>query len=164
MKLVYIGEVIGTHGIKGEIRIISSFQYKKEAFVVGRKLFLGKRKQEVILTGYRVHKNYDMITLEGIHDINEAIAFKGDSVYIDRNDLSISGYVHEDIIGLLVYDHEKYIGKVENITHNTVQEILIIQGDTCHHMIPLIPEFVKSIDIEQGKIMIEPIEGLLNED
>ena len=74
--MVYVGEIVNTHGIKGELRIVSDFKYKSEVFVPGKKLYLGKRRQEEIIKTYRKHKNYDMITFERIDDINEAIIFK----------------------------------------------------------------------------------------
>lgn len=163
MNYVYIGEIVNTHGIKGELRIISDFQYKKQVFVPGMILYVGTRKQKVVLNSYRVHKNYDMVTFEGIVDINNAVIFKGDSVYVDREDLVIDGYVNEDIIGLDVYDVDRYIGKVEKITNNTVQEILVVKHEHGRYMIPFISEFVKDVDIEQKKIVISSIEGLLND-
>ena len=39
-KKVYIGKVVSTHGIKGEIKIISDFEYKDRVFVVGKKLII----------------------------------------------------------------------------------------------------------------------------
>ena len=87
--MVYVGEIVNTHGIKGELRIVSDFKYKEKVFINGNKLYLGKRKQKVIIDSYRKHKNYDMVKFDGINDINDAIIFKGDEVYIKREDLDI---------------------------------------------------------------------------
>ena len=40
---LYVGKVVGTHGIKGEIRILSDFQFKDKIFVVGKKLIIGNQ-------------------------------------------------------------------------------------------------------------------------
>lgn len=82
--MVYVGEIVNTHGIKGELRIVSDFKYKDSVFVKGKKLYLGKRKQEVVIKTYRTHKNYDMVSFEDVNDINEAIIFKNDDVYVKR--------------------------------------------------------------------------------
>ncbi len=58
---IYIGKFVNTHGIKGEIRILSDVAYKKEIFQKGNKLYIGKNKTPFIIQNYRVHKNYDMI-------------------------------------------------------------------------------------------------------
>lgn len=158
---VYIGEIVNTHGLKGELRIVSDFAFKKDVFIPGMKIYLGKRRQEMIIKSYRPHKIYDMILLEGVDDINEAIAFKGDNVYVRREDIDIDGYVKEDIIGLDVYNNNEKIGVVKNIIHNPSQDVLVIQMHKKQSMIPNVPEFVKNIDLEKKRMDIEVIEGLL---
>lgn len=158
---VYIGEIVNTHGLKGELRIVSDFAFKDSVFIPGMKIYLGKRKQEMTIQSYRPHKIYDMIFLEGVHDINEAIAFKGDSVYVKREDIDIDGYVKEDIIGLNVYYNNDKIGTVKNIIHNPGQDLLVIRGNRRQNMIPFVDEFVKNIDLENKRMDIDVIEGLL---
>lgn len=159
--MVFLGEIVNTHGIKGELRILSDFQYKDEAFKVNNTLYIGKRKQEVVINTYRKHKVYDMVTFVGFESINDAIAFKGDEVYIKREDLNIDGYVDEDIIGLNAYDNDKLIGVVESIIKNK-QELLLIKNNNKSYMIPFVDEFV-NIDLENKRVNIKVIEGLLNE-
>lgn len=158
---VYIGEIVNTHGLKGELRIVSDFVFKKNVFIPGMKIYLGKRRQEMTIQSYRPHKIYDMILLEGVNDINEAIAFKGDSVYVRREDIDIDGYVKEEILGLDVYNNNEKIGVVKNIIHNPSQDVLVIQSNHKQNMIPNVSEFVKNIDLENKRIDIEVIEGLL---
>ena len=69
MDKVYIGKIVNTHGIKGEIRIISDFLYKEKAFKVGTDIYIDEQKY--LIHSYRRHKNFDMITLDGFDDINE---------------------------------------------------------------------------------------------
>ena len=160
--MVYVGEIVNTHGIKGELRIISDFKYKEKVFINGNKLYLGKRKQKVIIDSYRKHKNYDMVKFDGINDINDAIIFKGDEVYVKREDLDIDGYVDEDIIGLKVYNEDKLIGKVTNIVKNK-QEILVVKNRNKSYLIPFVNEFIKNIDLDKKILSINVIEGLLDE-
>lgn len=164
MNYIFIGEVVNTHGIKGELRIISNFRYKEAIFKKGQVVFLGSRKQKMIINSYRFHKIYDMVTFEGINDINEAIAFKGDKVYADRSTIDIDGFVDEDVIGCSVYDRGNLIGKVDSIMENPHHDILIVTDVDKRNLIPFISEFVKNVDIKNKRIDIESIEGLLNED
>lgn len=159
--MVFLGEIVNTHGIKGELRILSDFKYKDEAFKVNNTLYIGKRKQEVVINTYRKHKIYDMVTFVGFDSINDAIAFKGDEVYIKRDDLNIDGYVDEDIIGLTAYDEDKIIGIVDSVIKNK-QELLLIKNNEKSYMIPFVDEFV-DIDLKNKKVNIKVIEGLLNE-
>lgn len=160
--MVYVGEIVNTHGIKGELRIVSDFKYKDAVFVIGKKVYLGKRKQEAMIKSYRKHKNYDMVTFEGIEDINDAIIFKSDDVFVKREDLNINGYVDEDLIGLKVYGSGELLGTVDNIIKNK-QDILVIKNRKKTHMVPFVDEFIENIDIENKRIDIKVIEGLLDE-
>ena len=75
MDLIYIGKIVNTHGIKGEVRILSDFEYKEEVFKINNKLIVDNN--ELIIKSYRKHKNYDMVTFEGIDDINDVLKYKG---------------------------------------------------------------------------------------
>lgn len=163
MAEVYVGEIVNTHGIKGELRIISDFKYKNLIFEPGFNLYVGKRREKLTIITYRKHKNYDMVTFEGINDINDAIAYKGDSVYINRDDIKIDGFVNEDIVGLSVYSDNKFIGTVESVVDNTAHEILIVTNEEKRHMIPFIDEFIVGVDLENKRIDVNLIEGLLDE-
>ena len=160
--MVYVGEIVNTHGIKGELRIVSDFKYKDKVFFKGNKLYLGKRKQKVIINSYRKHKNYDMVKFDDINDINDAIIFKGDEVFVKREDLDIDGYVDEDLIGLKVFDEDKLIGKVVSILKNK-QDILVVKNRTKNYLIPFVPEFILNVDLDKKELKINVIEGLLDE-
>lgn len=159
MKYIYIGDLVNTHGIKGEVRITSDFKYKDLVFKKGMKVYLGKRKEKEVVNTYRVHRNYDMITFEGIDNINDVIVYKGDALYINRNDINIDGYFDEDLIGLDVYT-DKYIGKVEYILKSKAHDILVLDTGK---MIPNIGEFVKKIDLNAKKVLVEEVVGMTND-
>ena len=50
MKYVLIGKIVNTHGLKGEVRILSSFKYKDKVFKNGMKVYIGKNKIEECIT------------------------------------------------------------------------------------------------------------------
>lgn len=163
MKEIYLGEIVNTHGIKGELRIISNFKHKQLVFEKGFSLYVGKDRTKFVINSYRPHKNYDMVMLEGINDINQALLYKGESVYINREDLKIEGYILEDLIDMNVYSEDRFIGIVDEVINNNAHDILVIIKDDKKNLVPLVNEFVKSVDIKQKKISIKEIEGLINE-
>lgn len=164
MNYICIGKIVNTHGIKGEVRILSDFAYKKEVYAPNTKLYIGKYKKQVTVTNYRRHKNFDMLTFYGINDINEVIEYKGEFIYFDRDEVSLPGLIDEDYIGLKVYEGDKYIGVVTSIMKSKPHDILVIKKDNNKNLVPNICEFVKKIDISNQRIEIESIEGLINED
>ena len=161
MDLIYIGKIVNTHGLKGEIKIISDFKYKLDVFKDNNVVYINDNK--FIIKSYRHHKIYDMITLDNIESIEEAEVLKGLNVYINRDHYKLDGYLNEDIIGLDVYDKDIYKGKVIDILKTTTNDLLVIDGMK-KHMVPNIPEFIKKIDLENNRIYIEYIRGLDNED
>lgn len=164
MNFIYIGEIVNTHGIKGEVRILSDFKFKKDIFKKGFKLYLGKEKQEKEINTYRFHKIYDMVTFVGINDINEVLDLKGLNVYINKEDLKVNGYFDEDLIGLHVVSDKRVIGTVKSIMKSKAHDILVIENNEKENLVPNIEEFVIKIDLENKKIYIKEIDGLINED
>lgn len=163
MELVYIGDIVGTHGLKGEIRIISDFKYKDQVFKKGNNLYAGYDKQKLEINSYRKHKIYDMVTFTGINTIEDVIGFKGDQVYINRLEYNFDGPLNEDIIGMKVYSNNVLVGTVTAIMKSVAQDILVIENDEHKNMVPYVDEFIKRIDLENNVIEIDAIEGLLNE-
>lgn len=163
MNYVYLGKIVNTHGIKGEVRILSDFKFKEQVFKKDNKIYIGKDKDELTISGYRVHKKFDMLTFDNISDINEVLKYKGQNIYFDRNQIHIDGILDEDLIGLDVYT-SKYIGKVSEILQSPSQQILVIKNKDHINMVPYVDAFVKKIDLTNKRIEIEEIEGLINED
>ena len=161
MNLIYLGKIVNTHGLKGEIRIISDFKFKVDVFKVNNIVYINNNKY--VIKSYRYHKIYDMITLEGIDTIEKAEIFKGLEVFINKEDYTFKGYLNEEIIGLDVYDDNIYKGKVIDILSNSANDLLVIDG-VKKHMVPNIDEFVSKIDLDENKIYIKYIRGLDNED
>lgn len=160
MEYVFIGTIVNTHGIKGEIRIISEFEYKNLIFKKGFKLYIGKEKKEVTINNYRIHKIYDMVTLKEYNNINQVLPFKGKKAYINRTDIDIP-YLPNELIGFQVFDKttNKIIGKLDKIKKMPKNDILVINKT----LIPYIDEFVKKIDLENKQITVETIGGMINE-
>lgn len=164
MNYICIGKIVNTHGIKGEVRILSDFPYKKEVYEIGTNLYIGKKKENVIVTSYRRHKMFDMLTFKGINNINDVLSYKGEFIYFNRDEVNLPGLIDEDYIGLEVYEKGNYIGCVTSIMKSKPHDILVIEKDNHRNLIPNIDIFVKQVDIDSKQIQIESIEGLIHED
>lgn len=160
MDLIYIGKLVSTHGIKGEVKIISDFDKKEKAFKLGNKLYIGK--EEFIIASYRHHKIYDMVIFKGINDINEVIRLKNSEVFIERNllELDEDDYLIEDLIGYRIEENEIVIGKISEIMYNKNNILLKVVGEK-NFYIPLKSNFITLIDNKNLIIKVKDIEGLL---
>ena len=163
MNYVYIGDLVNTHGIKGEVRILSEFELKEQVFKKGFKLYIGRNYEEETIKTYRKHKNFDMVTLEEIDDINDVLGYKGDRVYVNRDDLKIKDYILQDLIGLNTYVDDKLIGPVKQVMKSKAHDIIVISGEHKNHMVPRVDEFIKEVNLNERKLLINNIEGLIDE-
>jgi len=161
MNYLCIGKIINTHGIKGEVRILSNFKYKKEVFKINNKLYIGNDKKELNINSYRVHKNFDMITFKEFNNINDVLIFKNNKVFIDKDNLVIDGYLDEDLIGLDVFNNDKYIGKIKKIEYIKNNNLLIIENENKINYIPNNKDFIENVDLDSRRVYIKYIEGLI---
>ena len=153
---VCVGKIVNTHGIKGELRILSDFELKTKVFKKDVNLYVGPEKQKFTITGYRHHKMFDMVTFAGITNINEVLSLKGLFVYAKRDILDITNdsYILSDLIGLEVYDKDKKIGTVKDYYLDNGNTLLDIVGQK-EFYIPLKSHYIKNVDTKNKKIITE---------
>jgi 16S rRNA processing protein RimM len=157
MELVNIGRIVNTHGIKGELRILSDFRYKDKVFVKGVKLYVGKKKEEFIINTYRHHKVFDMVTFDGYTNINEVLYLKGLNVYVDIDSIDLGNVIYpEKLIGYEVYFENEVIGNVTEVLNEPASFVLRINEKI---LIPYVDNFIDKI--EDNKIYVKNVRGLL---
>lgn len=149
--MINIGKFVNTHGIKGEIRILSNFSRKDLAFKIGNIIYINNNEYKI--KSYRVHKNYDMVALEGINDINDIEHLKGKEVYIKELE---GEYLIEDFTKYKVVLNNKEIS-IKEIIENKKYKILVLSNN---NMIPFIEEFIEKIDSNNKKIYIREGNGI----
>lgn len=152
MKRIVIGKYVNTHGIKGEIRIKSNFPYKDKVFKIGKEIIIDK---PYIITSYRVHKDYDMVTLEGINSINDIIHLKNSLVYIERDKyLDNNDYLDSDLIGFKIVNNELDLVVTDISYINDKKKLLVSENK----LIPF--ELIDKIDYSNKIIFIKDVMGL----
>jgi 16S rRNA processing protein RimM len=105
-NLIKLGKYVNTHGIKGEIRILSKFPHDEE-LQPGNKVLI--KDQEFTINGFRKHKNFTLITFEGINNINDIEYLKGQFVYGESQ--SEEPYIPE-YIGFEIVLNDEVVGEV----------------------------------------------------
>lgn len=162
MKLIKIGKIVNTHGIKGEVRLLSKFPYKDKVFVKDMNIYIDKKYKEVI-SSYRKHKNFDMITLAGYNNINDVLKYKGLNVYVDKDDIMLDNnkYLDEDIIGNNVIYKGINVGRIKDIERYDKYSLLVILGKK-EYLIPYNDNLVDKIDISNKNVYIKDIDGLFD--
>ena len=158
-RYIEAGRIVNTHGVRGEVKIepwVDSPEFLKQF----KALYVEGAEMRVVSA--RVHKRFVIAALEGVGDVNAAMALKNKTVYIDRKDavLPKGTFFLADILGARVLtDTGEEIGTLSDVLDNPGQRIYVVKGET-EHLIPAVPEFIINTDVKGRVITVHLIEGL----
>ena len=161
MKKRYLeaGQIVNTHGVRGEVRIQP---WADEAAFLTRFRRFYIDGAPVKVRSCRVHKQMCVAALEGVEDVNAAMALKGKVLFIDREDARLpAGTVFlQDIIGARCVDETgRELGTVEDILSEPAASVLVVQGER-EILIPDVPAFVLQKDADAGLVTVRLIDGM----
>ena len=161
MEKVYIGKIVNTHGIKGELRILSDFEFKDKAFKVNTEIYIDNEKH--IIKSYRRHKNYDMITIDNYNNINDVLYLLKKKVYKKKNELDLSDeeILDSDLLTYKVIDKNKNCGIIKEIfLASPTNKIIRVLFDK-EVLIPINSPMIKKIDKKLKIVEVELIDGMI---
>lgn len=158
MDKIYAGTIVSTHGIKGEIRIISKLEQslKDKVFKIGNSILINDKEYK--LRSYRRHKNYDMVLLDDFNNINDVLFLMKQKVYIDSKYIELSAkedfelnYMEYEVI---TSDKQKGVVKALEETGNNYKIIRVIVNNK-EELVPYNEQFLKKIDSSKKQVEIE---------
>ena len=156
-----VGKIVGTHGIKGELKVKSDTSFDR--FKKGNKLYIEK-EEEITINSHRQHKGMELITINNLTNINDVLCYVGKDLYVphNREELEDGEFYYEDLIGLDCYDSkDNLIGTVVDLQEVPQGLILEIKSSVKTILVPFVDEFIADIDLDNNKLSINEIEGLL---
>ena len=166
--MINLGKIVGTFGIKGELKIYPLTNYK-EMFLDFEYLLLsnGKDLQKVNVEKARIHKNTVIVLFEGITSINQAQDFIGKEIYIEESLMpeldETEEYVFK-LLGMKVYlENDEILGSITDVFDNGAHSIYEITDDKGKEiLIPVIDDTIISRDFNEGKMVVKLLPGLLD--
>ena len=160
MGKLYIGKITSTHGIKGEIKIKSNFQFKNKIFKIGNELIIDNKNYTI--KSYRVHKGFDMVTLNDYNDINEVLFLLKKNAFYDENKLKLSNneMLDKDLINYDVLTTDGKRGIIKEIFLASEKNKIIRVFIDKEYLIPINSPMVKMINKEKNQVLIELIDGM----
>lgn len=147
-EMIYIGKTVSTFGIKGELKVISDFEYCDKAYKVGNKVLINNI--EHVISSIRYHKNYVLLKIDNLNNINDILKYVGYNIYIKRLDLNLSKdeFLYKDLINSEVVDEDDTkLGKIIEVV-NGINVLIKVKG-TKEFYIPLIDNYVKRFDLDK---------------
>lgn len=159
-----VGYVAKTHGVRGEVSV-RTFDPASEALFEVERVLLKLREggeRELAIDGARTAGKDLLVTFQGIESIEDSKPLVGSTVLVFRDDLEPPAegeYFQGDLIGLSAFDEAGApLGKVEELWSTGEVPTLVIRGGAQELLVPFMDDFVPSVDVDQGRIVIRPPE------
>lgn len=169
-----VGKIVNTQALRGEVRVMATTDFPEERFKIGATLaiFNGDKLVEMVeVDGHRLHKNFNLLHFKGKDNINDVEKFKGFDLKVagterEADELDENEFYYDDIIGLEVYTTDEiYLGKVREITSLPSNDVWAIQRPYKGKdiLIPYIEDIVLEIDLADNRVVIDPMDGLIDD-
>ncbi len=158
MELIYVGKIVNTFGIKGELKIVSRFEMAKRVFVKGNHLIINKTDYEI--TNVRFHKNNYLVELNNIKDINKIEYLINEEVYFAKENLNLtaSEYLIEELLNYKVVSNNEEVGVVTSYDDNKINPLIKVND---RFYIPIKGNFILNVDKTNKVITVSDIRGLM---
>ncbi len=164
---ILIGVIGRTYGIKGYVTV-KSYSDFPERFTAMKEMKLSDGNEEEIfnIEDAYIRNNRIYVKFEGVNSREEAMRFNGKKIFINKDErvnLEEGRYYISDLIDSDVYDkNNQCIGVVKDIINNGATDILVIRDGKTENLVPMVKEFIDIIDTDNKKVVISPIEGMID--
>lgn len=162
-----VGVITQTHGIKGEVKVfpttddVNRFKKLKEVT-----MDTGRERLQMEIEGVKFFKQYAILKFKGIDSINDIEKYKGAKLYVTREQavrLKKDEYFVADLIDLdVVTDEGEPFGRLKDVMSTGANDVYVVEReDGSEVLLPAIRECIKNIDMEQQRITVHIMDGLL---
>lgn len=165
--MLQVGIISSTHGLKGEVKVFPTTDDAKRFKELKQVILLRNSIEEVLeVQCIKFFKKLVIVKFKGIDDINDILPYKGEPLYVTREQAvpcKEDEYFIADLIDLNVVDEEqKELGVIKEVIQTGANDVYVVQllnGGEC--LIPAIKECILKIDLEGGVMQVHLMEGLL---
>lgn len=166
-QFLQVGVISSTHGVRGEVKVFPTTddmaRFKKLKQVI---LDTGREHKLLEIESVKFFKQFAILKFKGIDNINDIEKYKGKSLLVDRKNavkLQKDEYFIADMVGLEVFTEDGVaFGTMKDVLETGANDVYII--DSPQHgevLIPAIKQCILDVDIENNKMTIHLMEGLV---
>ena len=165
-KLLQVGAITSTHGVRGEVKVFPTTddpaRFKKLKKVI---LNDGRQQLEMEIASVKFFKNMVILKFKGIDDINDVEKYRKATLWVTREDavpLEEDEYYIADLIGMnVVSDEGEQLGRITDVLQTGANDVYVIsRPDTPDLLVPAIRDCIKTVDLEEGRMVIHLLPGL----
>ena len=171
-EMFTVGTIVGTHGLKGEVKVMSRTDYPELRYAPGSKLLLhSKQKQltsQLVVKSARMHKSLYLVVFEGYETLEQAEGLRGADLKIERSDappLPEGENWIDDLIGCqVITESGELVGTITDVLTPGANDVYVVrQSNGKDAFIPAIPDCILNVDVENKKMRIYLLPGLIDE-
>lgn len=174
MTDIKIARIVNTFGVRGQIKVISETDFEEERFKVGQKLKVMKDDQiiaEVTVSSSQINKGTYSIGFDEYDNINQIEHFKDGWLVIDaseQKELPEDEFYQHQIVGLTVKTTDgRELGSIKEILALGSNDVWVVKRQEAKKrdiLLPYIEEVVKSVNLETGEVLVELMDGLVDDE
>ena len=162
MKLPYIeaGEIVTTHGVRGEVKVLSWLDDPEMLCEFDRCRISGR---EYVMDSVRVQKTCNLVKLRGVDTMEDAQKLRGKTMELYREDISDELIFASELVDVEVYADGACIGKVKEVLDYPGNSVYVVQGER-EYLIPAVKEFILSTDLERNQMQVKLLKGMASDE
>jgi 16S rRNA processing protein RimM len=172
-RYLLVGEIRKPHGIKGELFVAPTTDHVDAVYAPGAELLLADPdgrpldvERPLVVVQARPFKKGLIVRLDGVEDRNAAEVLRGRTFAVSAEDvppLEDEEYFLHDLTDLEVQDVDgERVGRVQDVYTIGAAHLLGVHDGERERLVPFNRTVVREVDIDAGRIVIEPIPGLLD--
>lgn len=162
MELIEVGQIVNTHGIRGEIKINPWTDDIEN--LLDLDVFYDKDGRALKVENSKVHKNVLIVKFKEISTMNDAEKLKGKTIFTEKVPLPEGRYYIKDLIGLSVFEENSLLGTLTDVFNTGANDIYEVRtNDKKHIYLPVIEGVIGDVDLENKKMYVKIPDGLLDD-
>lgn len=165
-----VGKIVNTHGVKGELKILSVTDFPEERYKKGITLYIShpsiKEHIPVTVETARLQKNTYIVKLKEFNNINEVEKYKGGTLKVpedDRIELEEDEFYYDEIINCEVWsDQGEKLGIISEILTTGANDVWVVKREKGKDiLLPFIEDCILEVDVDERKVTVHLMEGLM---
>lgn len=162
MKLPYIeaGEIVTTHGVRGEVKVLSWLDSPEMLCEFDRCRIDGR---EYIMDTVRVQKTCNLVKLRGVDTMEDAQKLRGKTMELYREDISDELIFAAELVDVEVFADGASIGRIKEVLDYPGNSVYVVQGER-EYLIPAVKGFILSTDLERNQMQVKLLKGMASDE
>lgn len=162
MKLPYIeaGEIVTTHGVRGEVKVLSWIDSPEMLCEFDRCRIDGR---EYAMDAVRVQKTCNLVKLRGVDTMEDAQKLRGKTMELYREDISDELIFAAELVDVEVFADGASIGRIKEVLDYPGNSVYVVQGER-EYLIPAVKEFILSTDLEKNQMQVKLLKGMASDE